>query len=152
MQVVYPTALAVAFAALLTVVAGGPRGSWLVGGLPGRFLTTFGTFSYALYLFHNPVQAAFATRSSGPRGSRRCSARRCPASSLFYVAATLPALALAWLSWHLYEKPWLRLKRFFPSTARPVPVPRANRGATKTRSPRRRVGESGVPTSCMSAD
>jgi peptidoglycan/LPS O-acetylase OafA/YrhL len=33
---------------------------------------------------------------------------------VFYVVATLPALALAWISWRIFEQPILRLKRRFP--------------------------------------
>ncbi len=125
-QVVYPTALAFAFAALLTVVAGGPRGSRLSALLRGRFLTTFGAFSYALYLFHNPVQAALRDTVFRPARFWTLLGSPLPGQLLFYVAASVPALALAWLSWHLYEKPWLSLKRFFPATERPAPSPRAS--------------------------
>jgi peptidoglycan/LPS O-acetylase OafA/YrhL len=32
----------------------------------------------------------------------------------FYVLATIPTFALAWLSWHAFEAPILRLKSRFP--------------------------------------
>jgi peptidoglycan/LPS O-acetylase OafA/YrhL len=33
---------------------------------------------------------------------------------LFYVLATAPAFAIAWLSWRFFEAPILRLKDRFP--------------------------------------
>jgi peptidoglycan/LPS O-acetylase OafA/YrhL len=32
----------------------------------------------------------------------------------FYLIAMLPAFGLAWVSWHVFEHPILRLKRRFP--------------------------------------
>jgi peptidoglycan/LPS O-acetylase OafA/YrhL len=37
-----------------------------------------------------------------------------PAQLGFYVLATVPTFALAWLSWHFFEAPILRLKSRFP--------------------------------------
>ncbi len=121
--ILYPTMLAITFAALLTVVAGGPKDRWFPALLRSRFLTTFGTFSYALYLFHNPVQAALRDTLFRPTRFPTLWGSPVPGQLLFYVAATIPAVGLAWLSWHLYEKPWLRLKRFFPATEVPPPAP-----------------------------
>ena len=73
-----------------------------------------GRYSYALYLFHVPIRrfirdeyfpvASFPVLFDSPL----------PGQLLFYVVATAPALALAWLSWHLFEKRILSLNRFFP--------------------------------------
>jgi peptidoglycan/LPS O-acetylase OafA/YrhL len=122
LQVIFPTALAAAFASLLTLSAGATRVSWLSTALRCRFLTTFGVFSYALYLFHNPVQAALRDTVFPPSRYPTLLGSPLPGQLLFYAAATLPALALAWLSWHLYEKPWLSLKRFFETARRSPPL------------------------------
>ena len=37
-----------------------------------------------------------------------------PAVAGFVVVATVLSVAVAWLSWHLYEKQFLKLKRFVP--------------------------------------
>jgi peptidoglycan/LPS O-acetylase OafA/YrhL len=115
---VLPSVLAVSFAAALVVAAGGPRGSWLRSLLRSRFLTTFGVFSYALYLFHYPIQAVLRDTVFRPVFFPTLFGSPMPGQLLFYVVATVPALAAAWVSWHLYEEPWLRLKRFFPATGR----------------------------------
>jgi peptidoglycan/LPS O-acetylase OafA/YrhL len=122
MQIFYPTALAAAFTSLL-ILAAGARGSWLSAALRGPFLTTFGVFSYALYLFHNPVQALLRDTIFRPERFPTLFGSPLPGQLVFYVVATVPAVVLAWLSWHLYEKPWLSLKRFFPASDRPPAPP-----------------------------
>jgi peptidoglycan/LPS O-acetylase OafA/YrhL len=53
-----------------------------------------------------------------------------PAQLVFYAVGIGLSLAVAWLSWQVYENPILRLKRFFPSDrisertgVRTVPAP-----------------------------
>lgn len=114
MQTAGYSAFALGYAALVALAAGGPAGSWLVRVFSTSALRMLGRYSYALYLFHVPVRrfirdeyfpvASFPTALGSPL----------PGQLLFYVAATAPALALAWVSWHAYERQWLRLTRYFP--------------------------------------
>jgi peptidoglycan/LPS O-acetylase OafA/YrhL len=114
MQTAGYTSLALGYAAIVALAAGGRADSWLVGFFRLSALRTLGRYSYALYLFHVPVRrfirdeyfpvASFPTWLGSPL----------PGQLLFYVAATAPALALAWISWHLYERQWLALTRYFP--------------------------------------
>ena len=77
------------------------------------WLRAFGKYSYCLYLIHLPVMRVvrafvlapedFATFGSVLAGQL-----------VFYAAATVPAFALAWLSWKVFEGPILRLKSRFP--------------------------------------
>jgi len=128
---VYTTPLAATFAAVLVLAVGGPESSWLRRGLRSRFLTTFGAYSYALYLFHNPVQAFCRDRVFPPASFPILFGSPLPGQLLFYALATAPALALAWLSWHVYEKPWLSLKRFFPSAGAAIPGAAGRRQAAR---------------------
>jgi peptidoglycan/LPS O-acetylase OafA/YrhL len=108
------TALALGYAGIVALAAGGPADSWLARFFRFTALRTLGRYSYALYLFHVPVRrfirdeyfpvASFPTWLGSPL----------PGQLLFYVAATAPALALAWISWHLYERQWLAIARYFP--------------------------------------
>jgi peptidoglycan/LPS O-acetylase OafA/YrhL len=108
------TLIALSFAALLALAVVAPEGSRLSRGLSASPLRMLGKYSYALYLFHVPVRRfirdeyfpvdSFATWFGSPL----------PGQLLFYVVATAPALALAWVSWHLLEAPILRLRRLFP--------------------------------------
>jgi peptidoglycan/LPS O-acetylase OafA/YrhL len=87
--------------------------SWWTRALSARWLRAYGKYSYALYLFHLPtmrvVRAHVFDPLTGPLlGSPWLS------QLAFYVIAMLPALGLAWVSWHVFEHPILRLKRRFP--------------------------------------
>ncbi len=82
-------------------------------------LRTFGKYSYAMYLFHLPIRALVRDLAFGPPGTGAkfifpiIGGSQIPAQLLFH-AITIPlALGAAWLSWHCYEKWFLRLKRYF---------------------------------------
>ncbi|HVL66369.1 MAG TPA: acyltransferase [Vicinamibacterales bacterium] len=114
MQTAGYTTLAVGYAAIVTLAAGGPPASRLNRVLAVAPLRALGRYSYALYLFHLAIRrwirddyfpvSAFPTWLGSPL----------PGQILFYVAATAPALVLAWLSWHLWERRWLELAKYFP--------------------------------------
>ena len=124
MQTAGYTALALGYAGIVTLAAVGPADSWLARFFRCSALRTLGRYSYALYLFHVPVRrfirdeyfpvASFPTWLGSPL----------PGQLLFYVAATAPALALAWISWHLYERQWLALTGTSPTRANPRHQPR----------------------------
>ncbi len=125
MQTAGYTVLALGYGAIVALAAGGPADSWIARFFRFSALRILGRYSYALYLFHVPVRrfirdeyfpvASFPTWLGSPL----------PGQLLFYVAATAPALALAWISWHLYERQWLALTRYFP-------YPRRARGGAST--------------------
>lgn len=114
------TSTSVALATSSLIVGSLVRGEgWLARTLAARPLTLLGRFSYCMYFVHYPVSAVLRDvllrRVSVPLvlGSSL------PAQWCFDALAIGATLAVAWLSWHLYEKHFLRLKRYFPS-ARPV--------------------------------
>jgi len=77
------------------------------------WLRAFGKYSYCLYLIHLPVMRVVRTfvlrpddfAAFGPVWAGQL---------VFYVAAALPAFAVAWLSWRVFEAPILKLKARFP--------------------------------------
>jgi peptidoglycan/LPS O-acetylase OafA/YrhL len=72
-----------------------------------RFL---GRYSYALYVFHWPILVAMGAALPFVRVKERFGA----AGGIAYiVVAAVLSVGVAFASWHLYEKHWLRLKRFF---------------------------------------
>jgi peptidoglycan/LPS O-acetylase OafA/YrhL len=109
------TALAIFFGSLLVLAVGTRPAGLIARVFEMRFLQVFGVYSYALYLFHNPIQAAIRDTVYGPSRFATLGGSPLPGQLVFYVVAAVPTLACAWLSWHLYEAPLLKLKRFFPA-------------------------------------
>jgi peptidoglycan/LPS O-acetylase OafA/YrhL len=72
-----------------------------------RFL---GRYSYGIYVFHWPIMVTLGVVLPSVRVRERFGV----AGGIAYVffAVTL-AIGTAFLSWQLYEKHWLRLKRYF---------------------------------------
>jgi len=97
--------IGIAYGALL-VLSLGP----LAGIFSLQALRTFGKYSYGLYLYHFPLTSVFE--------HTKAFFYRYPLGSLGYVAVCLAAnLAIAVLSFHLLEQPFLRLKRRFEQSA-----------------------------------
>jgi peptidoglycan/LPS O-acetylase OafA/YrhL len=108
------TLLALTFAALvLAVVLDDERGRGRVGAaLQNPVLRSFGKYSYAIYLFHQPLNQMIGEPLLGsiqPGGVGL-------GAGLIYIAGvTAASYALALASYHGYEKHFLALKRWFPS-------------------------------------
>jgi len=113
------------FGSLLVLILASPPGRVLERIFSGSTLRVFGKYSYAIYLFHLPVQWAvlFAgyTRERFPElfGSPL------PGQILFCLLCTGISFGCAWASWHLFERRFLALKRHFPSGV-PLPPDRAD--------------------------
>ena len=108
---------------------------WLWGALvlgtliavPGGFLhwlthaavlRTFGKYSFALYLFHGHMIRLFAKLGFGPHTGITIGGSVLPWQILYLAVSISASLVVAYLSWHLYEKHFLRLKAFFPTHTR----------------------------------
>ena len=118
------SAFAAAYGALLVAAIAAPPKSWLARALTARPLTVLGAYSYALYLFHYPILGVIRDAVYGPARFPRLLGSPLPGQLFFYVVATLPALACAWVSWQCYEKQFLKLKRYFgPERPKAAPAP-----------------------------
>lgn len=107
------TILAVAFAALVLVaVLDHERGyGWVGGAFNHSVLRAFGKYSYAIYLFHQPLNQMVGVpwlHSLFPHGPGLAG------GAAYMAAATAATYALALVSYHGYEKRFLALKRHFP--------------------------------------
>jgi peptidoglycan/LPS O-acetylase OafA/YrhL len=116
-QTVGYTILAITFAAVvLLAVLDHERGHGTVGGaLNHSVLRSFGTYSYAIYLFHQPLNQMVGEpwlHSLLPRGAGL------GGGAAYMAAATAASYALALVSYHGYEKHFLALKRYFPLARR----------------------------------
>jgi len=107
------TALALMFGALLlmTITAGG-RGPF-VWFFRNPVLRLFGRLSYAMYLFNQPIKYAllrYVYRFPDP--TQEFTSVKSQLG--FLLLGSVLTVAAAWVSWHLFEKHFLRLKVFFP--------------------------------------
>jgi peptidoglycan/LPS O-acetylase OafA/YrhL len=116
-------AFRLAFAALLLWALFAPAAS-----LPGRLfgsrpMIALGKYSYGLYVYHH-----FLSYYLVKHGTEFALARAVGSHTLAVaIQASLgmaASMALAWLSYELFEKPFLELKRFWPSGRRPAAVDR----------------------------
>ncbi len=106
------TGWSVTFAAFVGLVAMASETSWLGRVMSLRPLRWIGTYSYGLYLLHEPIFRELGARLPTVNG---------PAWRQWLLIAGLgiPAsAALAWLVFHGYEKQFLALKRYFPTGKR----------------------------------
>lgn len=134
MQTIGYTSTAAAFGGILLMSVCARESGRFAKVVNARLPRMLGKYSYALYLFHNLISIAlmkavplFATLDSTPHGGSRLTLQL-----IFTLMSIATSLAAAWLSWHLYEKQFLRLKGYFmykdkalaSSTQRPaVPLP-----------------------------
>jgi peptidoglycan/LPS O-acetylase OafA/YrhL len=116
-------ALAVASAALIVLALAGARGTSWTKGAALRYL---GKYSYAMYLIFTPVATIFLSRGLlvAPH-LRTAGALALSAGVLFDVGTQMAVtLLLALVSWHLIERPFLRMKAAFRTpTVQLIPVP-----------------------------
>jgi peptidoglycan/LPS O-acetylase OafA/YrhL len=67
-----------------------------------------------MYLIHLPVSRVVQEFVIGPEGFPLVLGAAWPAQIAYYGLATVPTFGLAWLSWHGFEAPLLKLKARFP--------------------------------------
>ena len=110
----YP-ALALFFAAMLGKAWRRPTGQLSNRVLTSRVLVAFGKYSYALYLLHILVRDILQNQILANRGGFPVIAgSQIPAQLVVVAFGIGVSYAVAFASWHLFEKRILALKRFFP--------------------------------------
>jgi peptidoglycan/LPS O-acetylase OafA/YrhL len=86
-----------------------------------KILRIFGKFSFALYLFHMVMNDVFLKIGFNPDSGVVIGGSILPWQMLYLGAAISLSLICAYLSWHLFEKHFLKLKSFFPMPKRSHP-------------------------------
>jgi peptidoglycan/LPS O-acetylase OafA/YrhL len=118
MQTLKYLLVALAFTAVLGAVIGPGKWTWLESLFKTGFLRWCGKYSYAIYVFHPFLFGYFTStlRPIVPLAKTHLG---------LYLACELSLLlaivfSISWASWHLFEKHFLKLKRFFEySVSRP---------------------------------
>jgi len=113
-QTVGFTAVAFLFGALLVSALTVRPATQMHRIFTGRSLRWLGKYSYALYLFHWPAAALLAQRSDIPGAIPTVLGSALPGQLAFVAAAGLLSMGSAWLSWHLWESQFLKLRKLFP--------------------------------------
>jgi len=108
------TAIAALFAGVLVIVLTGPRDGVLHRVLVTHPLRAIGKYSYALYVVHPVVSQTMAREIAERYDLPLVFRSQIPLSIAIALASGVVAFAVAWLSWHLLERHFLALKRFFP--------------------------------------
>ena len=103
------TALAIAFAGLVHEVSG-PGRSPLRRVFENRLLRVLGKYSYAIYVLHPLLRDVVDEVLPVERLIARLGSL---GAVLWLAVAFFVVLAAAWASWHLFEKRFLTLKRYF---------------------------------------
>jgi peptidoglycan/LPS O-acetylase OafA/YrhL len=113
------TAIAIGFASLLTLLLYSSP-NIVTSVFEGRVLTTFGKYSYAAYVLHPFMHPVFA-RWLPVEAFVRVLHVEVLAIVVQISLGVAASMAAAFLSWHAYEKHFLKLKRYFEYEA---PAPR----------------------------
>ena len=77
-------------------------------------LPFFGKYSYTMYVVHLPLVIAMNRFGFGISSLPRAANSDVPAAMVFTIIAGATTVLIAYLSWNVYEKRFLKLKRFFP--------------------------------------
>ena len=126
------TLLAALFASMLPIAIALPAGNIAERFLSSRLMRLFGRYSYAMYLFHQPVRTLLRERVLSPERWPRLFGSLLPSQLVFYVIALVLTTAVAAVSWACFERHFLNLKRFFP-VRRPRAAPMACEPAAERR-------------------
>jgi peptidoglycan/LPS O-acetylase OafA/YrhL len=102
---------AVAFTALLGTVIGPNKWTWLEQLFRTGFLRWCGKYSYAIYVFHPFLYDYITTRLRPIVPLAKTHLELYLACEFVLLFAVV--LFVSWASWHLFEKHFLKLKRFF---------------------------------------
>jgi peptidoglycan/LPS O-acetylase OafA/YrhL len=110
------TVLAVLFGGLLTLAITRPAEHLIVRIFSSRPLRFMGKISYAMYVFHNPVMISLGNYWKSLKGGV-FDVPLVRQLSFLFVTGILTILAGV-VSWHLFEKRFLELKKYFVASKR----------------------------------
>ncbi|MDB5297001.1 MAG: acyltransferase 3, partial [Phycisphaerales bacterium] len=107
------TIVAAGAAALLVMAVNAAPGGPVARAFGAGWLRFLGKYSYGIYVFHNVIHHAMFDHVPLRSLQDRLGGSFWAAYGLYLLVATGLSIGLALLSWHEYEKHFLKLKRFF---------------------------------------
>ncbi|MEM6757488.1 MAG: acyltransferase [Planctomycetota bacterium] len=115
-QTIGYSAAAIAFAGLILAASGATHANRLQSLCAAGWLRFFGKYSYAIYLFHRPVES-FVNRVEARLGWET---QGTVPLALLHVGLVLGVTTLvSVVTWYTFESRILKLKRYFPYGAKP---------------------------------
>jgi len=117
---VFPV-VALTFGALLVMAVTAPPTGRLARVLRRDWLRQWGTYSYGIYVIHLPLLGAIEYKTKFyEHGVALLGGSRLPMVLLLAAVGASLSYLVGWMSYHLYEKRFLELKRYFarPSASR----------------------------------
>jgi peptidoglycan/LPS O-acetylase OafA/YrhL len=122
-QTIGLTTPALLFAAVLLLVLTSKPDATLYRIFTHPTLSFLGRYSYAIYVFH--LLVAFEVAGQLIRGSDASIVfgSQIPMNIIYSFVCTAISITAAWLSWHLFERQVLKLKRYVPYGREPVRDP-----------------------------
>jgi peptidoglycan/LPS O-acetylase OafA/YrhL len=118
---------AVVFGSLLVLTVTARKGDLLERIFAHRALVFLGIYSYGLYVFHHPIVVYPGLHGFGANLLPEIFGSHLPALLAVTLIGGAVCVGVAVLSYHLYEQRFLKLKRFFTPSRRPVEPPSAER-------------------------
>jgi peptidoglycan/LPS O-acetylase OafA/YrhL len=107
--------LAVMAACLISIGAGKAEvNSRIRRFFSSRILVTAGKYSYAMYVFHLPLVIVLEMAGLHMRTFSGGQPPGILAALIYSIVLSVATFLVAFASWHLYEKHFLKLKRLFP--------------------------------------
>lgn len=100
------------FGGLLVLTLAAPARSLLSRVMDNRPMRLLGKYSYGIYVFHHLLIPAFLAWF-GPEILLGWFPSRVLANAIYFLLASAASMAVALVSWHLFEKHFLKLKRHF---------------------------------------
>ena len=105
--------IAIGTAAFIGIALTSSRDSWLRKALSSRLLVVLGIYSYGLYVFHHLILLTLRDRGFGVALFPTVWGSQVVGLLAFSLVGMSASALVAYASWHLWEMPFLRLKRLF---------------------------------------
>jgi peptidoglycan/LPS O-acetylase OafA/YrhL len=111
-----------AFAALLLQALFAPASSFVARLFRSGPMTTLGKYSYGLYVYHHFLSYYFLKHNTELALARAVGSHTLGVA-IQAVGGIAVSMAVAWLSYEFFEKYFLQLKRFWPSSGKHAVAP-----------------------------